>query len=214
MARNNEPPTFKFLNPGQIKYSKSIEENRITICIGHAGCGKTFVPALKAVEYLRKERVDKLLVLRAAIQSKIEELGALKGDLKEKYEVYTIAFMNELHKIATRNEIKSWKSLGKIEFSPIEFTRGHTYSDTMIVLDEANCCTYEQLLLVLTRIGPNSKLVLSGDIYQSVLGKTLRGALEKVYNKLGGLDGIGLVELNKSDIVRSDLIGQILERLL
>lgn len=205
---------FKPLTIGQNEYAKCIDKNIITICVGHAGCGKTHIAAAKSIEYLRLGKIEKIIILRTAIESHIEKLGALPGLLEEKYNIYTVPISEEINKIATQSELKNWKSLNKIEYSPIQFIRGRTFENSFIIVEEANNCTFEQLILILTRLGKNSKMVISGDLKSSDLPKNMRGGLYEIYSKLSDIDGIGTISLHKEDVVRHGLISKILEKLL
>lgn len=206
-------PTVKPLTKGQDKYLKAIDNNSIVICFGAAGVGKTFLAAAKAVEYLRTGKVEKILITRAAVDFFHENIGTMPGYLDEKYEMYTIPIMEELSKLTTPAEFKSWKDQKKIEFSPVSLLRGRTFDNTFMIVEEASSCTYEQLKLILTRIGQNTRLIMAGDLAQSDLRKELQGGLEYIAQKVSHIDRIEVVSLQFSDIVRNDLIGQILQSL-
>lgn len=213
-SKQEQIPVFKPLTKGQKEYAESIDKNAITICIGPAGAGKSFVAAAKAIEYLRNNKVEKIIVIRAAVECSLEKMGAFPGDLQEKYEIYTIPIIEEIQKLATPSEIRTWQSHDKIEYTPVSFVGGRTFNNSFIILEEAGSCILEQLILVLTRLGQNSKMVISGDLNQSYISPHLRGGLLKIYEKLTNIDDIGLITLQREDIVRNDLISKILERLL
>lgn len=206
-------PIIKPKTKGQSDYIKSIEKNIITICLGPAGSGKTYLAAAKAVEYLRLNKVDKILITRAAVESFHEKLGALPGYLEEKYNLYTVPISEELSKVATSIELKLWKGQNKIEFSPIAPLRGRTFHRTFIIVEEASSCTLDQLTLIATRFGQGSKMVIAGDLKQSDLRREYRGGLEFLCERLDGCEDIGIVHLHYNDIVRNDLIGEILRRI-
>lgn len=190
----------------------SIDNNIITICSGPAGSGRTHCSIGMAVKYLRTKKVDKIVITRPIIGAG-EDLAALPGSVFEKAYPYYIPFFDELAYFATQHEIEIWMENKKLEIVPLAICRGRTFKNSFIVCDESQSITLNQMIMILTRLGENSKLCIIGDPLQSDLPKKLRGALEFIIERLVRIEGIAIVELNQLDIIRHPLIGTILKRL-
>ena len=207
----------KFLvakNERQKDYIKLIKDKVITFAIGPAGTGKSFISCSIAIQELKAERIAKIVLLRPAVEAD-ENLGFLPGDLNEKITPYMLPIYNIFQDYIDKKELEELIKLGKIEIIPFAFLRGHTLRDSIVIVDEAENCTYNQLKNLLTRIGPNAKLLINGDVTQCDLSHYDRGALEKIINKLcrPAMEEIGLIQFNREDIVRHPLISKILDRL-
>lgn len=215
-------PFYKVVprSPNQQNYINEILKNDITICSGIPGTGKTMLAVGIGVELLGRNAVDGLMFLRPVVESKDSKgLGYLPGTMEEKLEPYIRPIMDELmqmvnQKYVTITElINNGKNYRKpfIQIGALEYLRGITLKNTYCILDEAQNATYEQLKMVLTRLGPGSKIVINGDVNQSDIKQGSVG-LRYWMETLRGLEGVGIVELTASDMVRHELISRILER--
>jgi phosphate starvation-inducible PhoH-like protein len=207
-----KPRTVTARTPKQKEYILSIVNNDITFCFGPAGTGKTHVAAGLAVQMLRQKFIEKIIVCRPVV-SVGQDIGFLPGTLEEKIGPYLVPLFDEFSYYLERKKIKELTAERVIEMVPISMMRGRTFNDSFIILDEAQNATYSEIRMLLTRIGMNSRLVLSGDLRQSDLPENVQGALEDIGHKLERLDGIGLVILTEEDVVRHNLIAQI-ERII
>jgi phosphate starvation-inducible protein PhoH and related proteins len=195
----------------QQKFVESLMKNMVSFALGPAGTGKTFLSIAVACRLLQNGEVDRLILTRPAVEAG-ESLGFLPGDLVQKVDPYLRPIYDSLHECIGPEKVQVLTSLGKIEIAPIAFMRGRTLANSFIILDEAQNCTTMQLKMILTRLGKNSRMAISGDITQIDLANN-RSGLQKVMNSLKGVEGIGIIELKKEDITRHPLIEVILERL-
>lgn len=202
------------MTDGQDDYITAIAENQIVLCYGPAGSGKSHIPLSMAGQYLLEGKVKKILISRPIAATSAKTLGALPGELAEKYNPYLIAILEELKKYFNKTVLDEYIRNGTIELAPLELMRGRTFNDTFMCLDEASSCTFEQLSMFLTRIGNNSQAVINGDFEQSDLQhKKDQNSFMDVVDLLDGVPGIGIVELTEDDIVRSGIIKYILRAL-
>lgn len=213
MKNKTETKSIKYVKPktkGQIEYVTTITENEITLCYGPAGCGKSHISVNLACQYFAEQRVDKILATRPIVAASVKNLGALPGDIKEKTDPYLIPIIEEMVKyFGDRKEVESLIRTKHIEFAPLELLRGRTFDDTFMIVDESQNASYEQLKMVLTRIGEGSKLVVNGDVDQTDL-KYDNDGFQTCIDLLKDVEGIGIVELTQADIVRNPLIKRIL----
>lgn len=212
-----QPKQFHYLQPksnNQKEYIRTIAENDVTFAVGPAGSGKTCVAIGMAIQYFLEGRCSKIVVTRPVLESG-ERLGALPGDLKEKIAPYLVPIFDEVKKYLSYSDMNLYlnKTDGGIEIAPLAYMRGRTFNNTFIVLDEAQNCTREQLKMFVTRIGIDSKMVITGDLEQSDLPRHLGGALSEFVEKLSDINGVGISKLEYNDIVRHTIIGDILSRL-
>lgn len=206
-------PLFKPLTKGQHEYVQSIDRNIITFVRAPAGAGKTAVACAKALEYLRLGKVERIVVTRPALESG-QKLGYTPGTLQEKFSHFVTPLAEEFDKFSSQSEIKLFKSQNKIQYIPTAYLRGHNLHNAFVISDESASFTYTELLLILTRIGDNSKLIICADVRQSDLKEWERGAFEKIVSKLDGMQNVGVINLHRADIVRNTIIGEILDRLM
>jgi len=197
----------------QADYIRSIVECDITICTGPAGSGKTSVSVGMACEYLVSNKVEKIIITRPVVETSTRGLGFLPGTFAEKMHPYLVPILDEMKLYISHTDISKYRNSGEIEICPLEYMRGRNFHNCFMILDESQNITHEQLKMFLTRIGKNSKAVVNGDTQQSDLPKNLRGALSDCANKLEGLQGVGVIALDETDIVRSNIISKILDRL-
>jgi phosphate starvation-inducible protein PhoH and related proteins len=195
----------------QEKFVSSLMNNLISIALGPAGTGKTFLSIATACRMLQTGEVEKLILTRPAVEAG-ESLGFLPGDLVQKVDPYLRPIYDSLNDCLGTERVQFNISTGKIEIAPMAFMRGRTLSNAFIILDEAQNCTVAQLKMFLTRLGKNSRMAISGDVTQIDL-PTGKSGLQKILKALENINQIGIVELNKEDITRHPLIEIIVQRL-
>jgi len=195
----------------QEKFVYSLMNNLISIAVGPAGTGKTFLSIATACRMLQNGEVEKLILTRPAVEAG-ESLGFLPGDLVQKVDPFLRPIYDALNECLGFERVQLFLSTGKIEIAPIAYMRGRTLNNAFIILDEAQNCTLSQLKMFLTRLGKNSKMAVSGDVTQIDLPVGKSG-FEKVYKALANTPQIGIVELYKEDITRHPLIELIVEKL-
>lgn len=205
------PKKFKALTKAQAHYIKMIETSSITICVSPSGTGKTYVAVAQAFRMLQENRIDKIVITRPVVECG-ESLGYLPGSLDEKIHPYLLPLYDIFKEFAPLKVIESLEEEGRIEVCPLAYMRGRTFSDAVVILDEAQNASTVQLKMFLTRIGHNSRLIINGDHTQSDLDPRHSSLLE-IIKKLGDMDEIAIVKMTMDDIVRHDLISKILERL-
>lgn len=198
---------------GQQAYIDTIIKNIITLAIGPAGSGKTTLAVGLAIEALRKNKIDKIVISRPIIGAAGEELGSLPGSVLERVHPYMRPVLDEIKNYASKTEMERWIREETIEIIPLAIMRGLNFHNSYVVVDEAQNATFEQIQLVLTRLGKDSKIIISGDLSQSDLAYNKRGAIGEFMDLLEGLEGIGIVELTKADIVRNPFISKIIDRI-
>jgi phosphate starvation-inducible PhoH-like protein len=195
----------------QHKFVESLIKNLISIAIGPAGTGKTFLSIAVACRMLQNGEVEKLVLTRPAVEAG-ESLGFLPGDMVQKVDPYLRPIYDALNDCLGNEKVQVLTSLNKIEIAPIAFMRGRTLSNSFVILDEAQNCTAMQLKMILTRLGKNSRMAISGDITQIDLGSGKSG-FEKVAYALKSIPEIGIIQLNREDITRHPLLDIIVNRL-
>ena len=165
-----------------------------------------------ALEYLLDNKVKKIIITRPVVESG-EKIGYLPGTAEEKLHPYLLPLLDEINHFISAAEYTSLKTNNRIEIVPLGLMRGRNFHNAFIVADECQNASYEQLKMLLTRIGNNSKMILTGDTSQSDLHRHMQGGFYNMVSALNGVDGIGLAVLNNSDIVRNPIIGKIISRL-
>ena len=194
---------------GQRAFVQSIDENVLTIGIGPAGTGKTYLAIVKAVQALRNRNVERVILSRPAVEAG-EKLGFLPGDLREKTDPYMRPLFDALNDLIHAQMIERQITRGTLEVAPLAYMRGRTLSDAFIILDEAQNATSDQIKMFLTRLGSGSKMVVTGDVTQIDLPSGDRSGLRDAANRLNKLEGIGIVELDERDVVRHPLVSAII----
>ncbi len=195
--------------PGQGAYLQTIATNDIVIGIGPAGTGKTYLAVAKAVEALARKRVRRIILARPAVEAG-ESLGFLPGDIQAKVDPYLRPLYDALEDMMPADRVQKALETRVIEIAPLAYMRGRTLSDAFIILDEAQNATGAQMKMFLTRLGVNSKTVITGDKTQVDLPKREDSGLIQVERILPGIDGIAFCYLNESDVVRHRLVRQII----
>lgn len=185
------------------------EKNDILFAIGPAGTGKTYTAVALAVRALKNKAVRKIILTRPAVEAG-ESLGFLPGDLKEKIDPYLRPLYDALDDMIPSDKLSYYMANRIIEIAPLAYMRGRTLDNSFIILDEAQNTTDLQLKMFLTRIGPNAKAIITGDLTQVDLPKNQRSGLIKASRILKNIDGIGYVELDEADVVRHRLVKHII----
>lgn len=198
---------------GQKQYIMDVKNHDITFCIGPAGSGKTAIAVGLALEGVMafNPSYEKIIVLRPAKEACGESIGYLPGTVEEKLSVYLAPVMDNLKVFVDMPAIKNLFYQERIEIIPLAFLRGRSLNGSFIILDEAQNCSKEQMLMILTRIGVGSKLVVTGDLDQNDHPQGGSGLMDAV-NRLEGMDGVAVSKLEASDIVRHPMIAEILAR--
>jgi len=194
----------------QKRYVDSIRRNTITFGIGPAGTGKTFLAVALAAAALSRREVNRIILTRPAVEAG-ERLGFLPGDLMAKIDPYLRPLFDALHDMLDAEKVSTYLERGQIEVAPLAFMRGRTLNDSFIILDEAQNTTPEQMKMILTRLGFNSKMVVTGDITQIDLPKNEGSGLVVVSDVLEGIEGIEFVRFGGEDVVRHRLVQRIVE---
>jgi phosphate starvation-inducible PhoH-like protein len=194
----------------QKRYVDSIRRNTITFGIGPAGTGKTFLAVALAAAALSRRDVNRIILTRPAVEAG-ERLGFLPGDLMAKIDPYLRPLFDALHDMLDAEKVATYLERGQIEVAPLAFMRGRTLNDSFIILDEAQNTTPEQMKMILTRLGFNSKMVVTGDVTQIDLPKNEGSGLVVIGDILEGIEGIDFVRFGGEDVVRHRLVQRIVE---
>ena len=196
--------------PNQQLLFKKYADNDLLFAIGPAGSGKTYTAIALAVKALKNKEVKKIILSRPAVEAG-EKLGFLPGDMKEKIDPYLQPLYDALQDMIPANKLAEYMSTNVIQIAPLAFMRGRTLADAVIVLDEAQNTTIEQIKMFLTRMGLCSKMIITGDLTQIDLPNSQKSGLKDALNVLNGIKGIAVIEFNKKDIVRHKLVQRIVE---
>lgn len=200
---------IKAKTPNQIVYAKSVRENDICFAIGPAGTGKTYLAVAFAVSALKKGTVKKIILARPAVEAG-ESLGFLPGDFREKIDPYLRPLYDALEEMIPTEQLRNYLEKSVVEIVPLAFMRGRTLNNAYVILDEAQNATGMQMKMFLTRLGPNSKSIITGDITQIDLPSYSQSGLVQVKEILKSVDGVGFVYFDKGDVVRHKLVKDII----
>lgn len=202
---------IKARTPNQRKMVEEFLKNDLLFAIGPAGTGKTYIAIALAVKALRDHQVQRIILSRPAVEAG-EKLGFLPGDLKDKLDPYLQALYDALDDMLPPKKLAFYMENRIIQIAPLAYMRGRTLSNAFVVLDEAQNSTINQLKMFLTRMGENSKFIVTGDITQIDLENNKSSGLVRAKEKLANINGISIVEFNKNDIVRHPLVKIIIEK--
>lgn len=209
LLRNHRGKEIRPKTAGQRAFVRSIDRNTLTIGIGPAGTGKTFLAVVMAVRALKNHDVSRVILSRPAVEAG-EKLGFLPGDLREKVDPYLRPLYDALEDLLDGTVVAKYLERGTIEVAPLAYMRGRTLNDAFVILDEAQNATPDQLKMFLTRLGTGSKMVVNGDVTQIDLPSGARSGLRDAAARLERLEDIGVVELTETDVVRHPLVAHII----
>ena len=195
---------------GQKKYIESVLKNTITIGVGPAGTGKTYLAVAAAVAAFRERKVNRIILTRPAVEAG-ERLGFLTGELQSKVDPYLRPLYDALFDMLGAETYQKYLERGNIEVAPLAYMRGRTLDDSFIILDEAQNTSCEQMKMFLTRMGCNSKMVITGDVTQIDLPADKMSGLKQAVRVLKDVEGIGICELTDQDVVRHVMVQRIIK---
>ena len=194
----------------QIDYLETIEDNVVTFALGPAGTGKTYLAVYEALRNLWNKRntgISRIILTRPVVEAG-EKLGFLPGNLDENMDPYMRPLFDSMNDIAGPVAAKEKVAKGSIEIAPVAYMRGRTFHNCFIILDEAQNCTYDQIKMVLTRLGDNTKIVISGDSSQTDINKT--SGLEQIVSRLAKTKNVDVIRFGSRDVVRSEIVKDVL----
>lgn len=194
----------------QSAYVNAIWDSDLTLCLGPAGTGKTFLAVAVAVTMLKQQRIKRIVLVRPAVEAG-EKLGYLPGDMQAKVNPYLRPLFDAMHDMMPFEQAKRFMHNDIIEIVPLAFMRGRTLNNAAVILDEAQNATSPQMLMFLTRLGHHSRMIVTGDDSQSDLGTGNDCGLVDAIAKLEGIEGIAVVRLTKEDIVRHPMVQRVVE---
>lgn len=194
----------------QAAYIKALKENDLVFAEGPAGTGKTYLAVALGVEMMLAGQIDRLILSRPAVEAG-ERLGFLPGDIREKVDPYLRPLYDALHDMLPLEQVTKKLALGEIEVAPLAFMRGRTLSDSVIILDEAQNTTEVQMKMFLTRLGNNSRMIVTGDLSQVDLPKGIPSGLQDALTTLQGVNGVGFIHFTEQDVVRHPLVSRIVK---
>jgi phosphate starvation-inducible protein PhoH and related proteins len=207
---NRLPRRARPKTPGQRDYIRAIAASEITFGIGPAGTGKTYLAVAMAAQALKDKKVKRILLTRPAVEAG-EKLGFLPGDLQAKIDPYLRPLYDALYDMMEPERVESYLEHATIEVAPLAFMRGRTLNDAFIILDEAQNTTPEQMKMFLTRMGFNSRVVVTGDMTQTDLPVSVRSGLSVAERILKGIEGIDFIYFSEADVVRHPLVARIVK---
>lgn len=195
---------------GQRSYVDAVRKHELTLAVGPAGTGKTYLAMCLAVVALKNKEIERIVLTRPAVEAG-EKLGFLPGDMSQKVDPYLRPLYDALYELMGVDSYQKLVERGTVEVAPLAFMRGRTLNDAFIILDEAQNATPEQMKMFLTRLGANSRCVVTGDISQTDLPKDKKSGLREAIDVLRDVSGIAVVELTAKDVVRHELVQRIVQ---
>jgi phosphate starvation-inducible PhoH-like protein len=197
---------------GQRNYLLSIKQNKLTVCDGPAGCGKTLLAAASASNLMHENShvYDHIVIVRPAVTACNEKLGYLPGSLESKMEPFTMPVLYSLSKVVGRDQFMHFMKSDIIKVIPLAYMRGLTLDNCIVIFDEAQNSTPEQMKMFLTRLGEDCKVIIEGDVEQSDIRQ--KNGLSDALERLDKMRDVGVIELDRSDVVRSGFVREVLER--
>ena len=202
-----------FKTPAQRRFYNTISKKDITFCIGPAGCGKTYLSVHRALRELgdKDSYIDGIVIVKPLVEAAGEKIGFLPGDIEEKTAPWMMSFYYNMEQIIGKQRLNVLKDTGVIEVIPLAFMRGITLENKFVILDEAQNATPDQIKMFVTRIGQNSKYIVTGDLDQTDIKKGTSG-LEDAIKRFAGIHGVGLAMFKEKDVVRHSLVKRLLKR--
>lgn len=195
---------------GQRKYVDAIRNNTVTICIGPAGTGKTYLAVAAVVGMLKRREIERIIMCRPAVEAG-EKLGFLPGDLQNKVDPYLRPLYDALDELLGHETVQRYIENRTIEIAPLAYMRGRTLKNAGCIIDECQNMTLVSHKLILTRLGEGSRMILTGDITQIDLPEGTQSGLAKCAELLSGIDDIAVIKLSSKDVIRHKLVGQIIK---
>ena len=197
-------------SPNQRSYMEAVEKHDMTFAVGPGGTGKTYLAVAMAVSALLTKQVDRIILARPAVEAG-ERLGFLPGTLQQKIDPYMRPLYDALYDMLDADKLERFLEKGIVEVAPLAFMRGRTLNDSFVILDEAQNTTSEQMKMFLTRLGFNSKAVVTGDVTQIDLPAGRRSGLVEALEVVGRIEGIAFIRFDDRDVVRHNLVQQIIK---
>lgn len=204
----HKPQPIIAQNEAQKRYINAIRTQTITFASGPAGVGKTWLAGALAAEQLTGRKIEKIIITRPAVEAG-EKLGFLPGEIEEKYAPYLAPFRDVLDERLGKSFVELALKRGKIEAAPFAYMRGRTFKNALVILDEAQNTTREQMFMALTRLGEESRMVITGDGSQVDLKPGVRSGLAEAEHALTGIEGVAVLRFDRDDIVRHPVVGRI-----
>ena len=204
---------IQYKNPAQRRFYNTISKKDITFCIGPAGCGKTYLSVHRALRELgdKDSKIDGIVIVKPLVEAAGEKIGYLPGDVEEKTAPFMMSFYYNMEQIIGKQRLDILKESNVIQVIPLAFMRGITLSNKFVILDEAQNATPDQIKMFVTRLGSNSKYIITGDLAQSDIKRGMSG-LEDAIKRFAGVHGVGLASFKEKDIVRHSLVRRLLKR--
>ena len=197
------------LTEGQKKYVEAMRRSELVFGVGPAGSGKTYLAMAAALGAMHRRDVKRIVLTRPAVEAG-EHLGFLPGDLNEKVSPYLRPLYDAMRDLLDEDRFERLNARGQIEVAPLAFMRGRTLNNAFVILDEAQNCTVAQMLMLLTRMGEHTRIVVTGDPSQSDLPRGVQSGLAHALRTLNGVDGVAIAKLGLQDVVRHPLVGRII----
>ena len=204
---------LEYRTTAQKRFYNTISKKDITFCIGPAGCGKTYLSVHRALRELgdKDNYIDGIVIVKPLVEAAGEKIGYLPGDVEEKTAPFMMSFYYNMEQIIGKQRLQVLKDSNVIQVIPLAFMRGITLANKFVILDEAQNATPEQIKMFVTRIGENSKYIITGDLEQSDIKKGTSG-LEDAIKRFAGIHGVGLASFKEKDVVRHSLVRRLLKR--
>jgi phosphate starvation-inducible PhoH-like protein len=200
-------------NEHQAAYMEAVENNKIVLASGPAGTGKTHLAVYEALGHKWAKKIKRIVIARPAVEAGGEKIGFLPGDIQDKLNPYLRPIFDSLHNIASVEIIHEMMERDYIEIAPMAFMRGRTFENCFVIIDEAQNATFEQLVMAVTRVGDNCKMVINGDPYQTDLNKSQQSGLGNLQRILEDINDVAVVKFASKDIVRSQVVTDIIHAL-